>query len=289
MSLELVLDARAELGEGPCWDAIDQSLVWVDITQSLVHFYEPATRRDTVLDVGQPVGCVARRSAGGLVLGLRDGFGLLDAPSSNLDLVAPVEDDNRLNRMNDGKCDPQGRLWAGTMAFDSTPGAGVLYRFDLERGAAPMLADTTVSNGIDWSLDETTMYYIDSGAHRVDEFDWDGEHGTIGNRRPLIEIPESEGVPDGMTVDAEGFLWVAIWDGWAVRRYAPDGTLDRVVELPVARVTSCAFGGADLCDLYITSASVGLDDQQLGQQPHAGGLFRFRPGVRGRHANLFAG
>jgi sugar lactone lactonase YvrE len=289
MSAELVLDARSELGEGPCWDPIHDRLIWVDITRALVHFYEPSSGRDTALDVGQPVGCAARRASGGLILGLRDGFALLDSPASKVELVASVEHANDLNRMNDGKCDPQGRFWAGTMAFDSTSGAGALYRFDLEHGAVPIVTSTTVSNGIDWSPDERTMYYVDSGAHSVDAFDWDGEHGTIGNRRPLIEIQESEGVPDGMTVDADGYLWVAIWDGWAVRRYAPDGTLDRVVEIPVARVTSCVFGGPDLSDLYVTSASIGLDERDIKRQPHAGGLFRVRTGIRGRHGNVFAG
>jgi sugar lactone lactonase YvrE len=288
-TVELALDVRADLGEGPCWDPFRGALAWVDINRSELHFFAPETGQDEVVDLGQAVGAVAPRASGGLVLALRDGFGLLDSETSRLELVAPVERENPLNRMNDGKCDPQGRFWAGTTALDGSAGAGSLYRFDPERGAVRMLSNVTISNGLDWSPDGTTMYYADSATQRVDRFDWDGELGTISNRTPLIEIPAPHGMPDGLTVDAEGFLWVALWDGSTIRRYSPEGRLDRVVEVPVARVTSCAFGGDDLRDLYITSASVGLGEDELERQPHAGGLFRLRTDVSGRRPNLFAG
>jgi sugar lactone lactonase YvrE len=220
---------------------------------------------------------------------MRDGFALLDRQTKDLQLVCPVERDRTAHRMNDGKCDSSGRFWAGTMALDMSPGAGALYRLGTDLQAVQMLPEVSVSNGLAWSRDDRTMYFVDSGTNGVDVFDYTPESGLIDHRRRLLDIAPGDGLPDGMAIDAEGFLWIALWDGWAVRRYTPDGTLDLVVELPTAQITSCTFGGEDLDELYITSASDGLPEWQRREQPHAGAIFRVRPGVVGLPTHKFAG
>jgi sugar lactone lactonase YvrE len=206
-----------------------------------------------------------------------------------LEMIAEVEADNPDNRMNDGKCDGAGRFWAGTMGFEPIPGAGALYRLDADRNVTTVLENVTISNGLGWSPDDATMYYIDSSTNRIDAFDYDTETGKIRNRRRLIEVPQEQGMPDGMTVDAEGFLWVALWGGCSVRRYAPDGTPDLVVELPASQITCPTFGGKDLSELYVTSATQGLLEEELQEQPYAGALFCCRPGVAGMPAHAFGG
>jgi sugar lactone lactonase YvrE len=289
-SVEVALDAHAALGEGPVWDDASGTLIWVDILGQAVHRFDPASGRDRVADVGQPVGAAALRNDGrGLVLALRDGFALLDEASGQVELVAPIEADVPTNRMNDGKCDPLGRFWAGTMAFAETPGVGALYRLDPDLQAHRMLSGVTVSNGLDWTADRRQMYYIDSPTRGIDVFDFDLRLGTLGERRRFITIPPEAGVPDGLTLDADGAIWVALHRGASVARYTPDGDLDQIIRLPTSMVTSCTFGGPDLGDLYITSMTFGMSDEERRAQPLAGALFRCRPGVRGLPARRFAG
>lgn len=288
--VELALDAHAEVAEGPVWDGSRNELIWVDIPRHLVHRFHPATGRCASLDVGQPVGAVALRDAasGGLVLALRDGFGLLDDDTGPVRLVGEVERDNASNRMNDGKCDRSGRFWAGTMALDMRVGAGTLYRLETDFEVVPVLADVSVPNGLAWAADERTMYFIDSVTNGVDILDYSPQSGAVTNRRRLIDIAAEIGLPDGMTIDIDGFLWIALWGGGAVRRYSPEGALDSVVQLPATQVTSCTFGGEQLDELYITSAAAGLSDEERARQPHAGAIFRVRPGVRGLPPQRFA-
>jgi len=288
---QLVLDAHARVAEGPVWDDASGTLVWVDIMSSAVHRYDPTSNRDAAIDVGQPVGAaVLRRNGSGLVLALRDGFGLLDEHSGKIEMLAPVEADVPTNRMNDGKCDPAGRFWAGTMAFDEvTRGAGALYRLDPDLHVSRVVDGVNLSNGLDWSLDGRQMYYIDSPTHGVDVFDFEPNDGSLSARRRLITIAAGEGLPDGMTVDAEGGLWIALHGSGSIRRYTPDGRVDRVVHVPPPMVTCCTFGGPDLTDLYITTMSEGLSAEARRAQPLAGALFRCRPGVRGRPAHRFPG
>lgn len=289
LAVELVLDAHARVGEGPVWDDASGTLVWVDIMSNAVHRYDPAKERDHVMDVGQPVGAAGLRRGGtGLVLALRDGFGFLDESSVQVELVAAVEANVPTNRMNDGKCDAGGRFWAGTMAFEVTAGAGALYRLDADLQVSRVVSGVTLSNGLDWSPDGRQMYYIDSTTQGVDVFDFEPADGSLGARRRLITFPPAEGLPDGMTVDAEGGLWIALHGSGTIRRYTSDGLVDRVVRIPATMVTSCAFGGADLTDLYITTMSLGLSAEGRRAQPLAGGLFRCRPGVRGLPAHRFA-
>ena len=288
---ELVLDARAELGEGPVWDGTAEELLWVDILGRRVHRYRPADGSSRTFETPSPVGAVATRSNGGLVLALEDGFWLQDPGdgSGGLRRLAEVESDVPGNRMNDGKVDPRGRFWAGTMAYDGRPGAGSLYRLDPDGQVTRVLDGVTTSNGLGWSPDRRVMYYIDTPTQRVDVFDYEERTGEISDRRTLVEIPSDAGSPDGMTVDAEGFLWIALWRGWAVRRYSPDGRLERSIRVPVSQVSSCTFGGPGLAELYITSAATELGPDELLAQPHAGGLFRWHPGVSGLPAHPFAG
>lgn len=284
-----VLDARAELGEGPIWDPEGQQVIWVDILKGLVHLFDPAASSDRTIAVGQPVGAVALRRSGGLVLAMRDGFGLLNLATGRADLIAAVEADRPANRMNDGKCDPAGRFFAGTMALDEKAGAGTLYRLDRDRSVRPVLRGVTISNGLDWSPDNRLMYYVDSPTQRVDVFDYDVATGSFTTRRPFVQIDPSVGAPDGLSVDAEGGVWVVLWGGGAVHRYAPDGRLDRRITVPASNPTGCTFGGPDLMDLYITSSTMGLSRDRVSSEPHAGGLFRCRPGVAGRRSHQFAG
>ena len=283
---ELVLDARARLGEGPLWDERRRVVVWVDILAPAVHAFRPGDGSDTVMPVAQAVGAVALREQGGLLLALEDGFWLRDAGGRMLRL-APVEADDRSIRMNDGRVDPEGRFYCGTMAYDERPGAASLYRLEPDGRISRVLTGATISNGIDWSPDGRTCWYIDTPTRGVDVFDYERGTGELSHRRRVVTIPDGAGWPDGLTVDAEGCAWVAFWGGWCVRRYTPDGALDREIRLPVAQVTSCTFGGDKLDELYITTAWNGLSDADRAAQPLAGGLFRARPGVRGLPARRF--
>ena len=287
--VELVLDAGADLGEAPTWDTDAHLLIWVDIPKGLVHRFDPRTERDEVFEVGQPVGAAVPTSSGRVALAANSGFVLLDPATGGLEPVAEVEADVPETMMNDGKCDPTGRFWAGTKDVEGRLPLGSLYRLDADHRLTRVLKDVTISNGLGWSPDQRTMYYIDSTTYRIDAFDYDVTSGAVSKRRPHIEIPRSWGLPDGMTVDEEGFLWIAFWGGSAVRRLAPDGRVDAIVWFPVTQVTSCAFGGPDLLDLFVTSARSGLTDAALSEQPLAGDLFRVRPGVRGLPSPPFAG
>lgn len=287
-AVELVADAHAIVGEGPVWDPSAGLLVWVDIEGKRIYEFDTATGVNREIEVPQYPGAVVRRASGGYMAAVTNGFAAVDS-DGRFELVVPVEADLPENRMNDGKCDPQGRFWAGTTRMLHDAPIGVLHRLDTDLSLHPMVDELWVSNGLDWTSDNRRMYFIDSFAGSVDVFDYESSTGDIANRRPLIDVPQSWGTPDGMTLDAEGYLWVAFWGGSCVRRFDPEGQLDREITLPVTQVTSCAFGGPDLRDLYITSGCRGLDAEALEREPHAGGLFRARPGVQGRPAFEFAG
>jgi len=261
--VEVALDAGAELGEGPTWDPATGTLVWVDILASAVHRTDPGTGRDTTRDTAQHVGAAKPDTAGGLVVNLVEGVGRYGQGDGDFRWLARWPEDGV--RGNDAAVDPWGRLWAGTMRYDEDPGGGRLRRLDPDGTVAVVLDAVTISNGLGWSPDLRRMYYIDTPTRRVDVFDVDAG-GDVRGRRPFAAV--EAGSPDGLCVDADGAVWVALWDGGAIHRYTPDGQLDRALPLPVSRPTACTFAGPDLRDLYVTTARVGL----AAPEPHAGAL-----------------
>lgn len=286
---EIALEAGDLIGEGPAWDRARGSLLWTDIAGQRIHRLDPATGQTWTRPLEQMAGAVLPRANGGLALCLQDGVYLTDTDEGELRLLVAIEPDDDSTRLNDVKTDRAGRLWGGTMAFDARADAGSFYRITAAGEVTTVASPTTISNGVEWSPDGSLMYYIDTATGRMDVFDFDPPSGTASGRRPFVHFDESLGLPDGMTVDAEGGLWVAFYDGWAVRRFSPGGTLDRTVGLPTARTTSCCFGGPALDQLYVTSARDGLSESQLAEQPHAGGLFVVEPGVAGTPITPFAG
>jgi sugar lactone lactonase YvrE len=278
-AVEQLTGPVAHHGEGPVWSERWGGLRWVDLLAGDVLSLEPdgsVARRH----VASVVAALRPRRAGGAVLGLERGFALEDADGTVTEL-GELWRSPRV-RMNEGGCDPHGRFYCGSMAYDKERGAGALYRLDPDRSTHVVLDGVTVSNGLDWSPDGTRAYYNDTDTQRIDVFDYDGAAGLSG-RRPLTEVP---GRPDGLTVDAEGGVWVALSGGGRVHRYTPEGRLDAVVELPVAKVTACAFGGPGLRELFITTSRDGLPP---GVEPQAGSLFRAAPGVAGLPVREFAG
>lgn len=287
---ELRIDAHAILGEGPIWDHGRQVLYWIDIMKHELHIYDPVANQDTVVDVGQAIGTVVIRSSGGLMLALHHGFAAFDPQTRALTMINDPESHLPDNRFNDGKCDPAGRFWAGTMAVDPKGDEGALYRLDTDLSVHKMLDKISISNGIVWNLDHTKMYYIDSLSCCVRVYDYDNESGEIRNESVIIRISQEMGLPDGMAIDAEGMLWIAQYGGYRVCRWHPGtGQMLQTIDLPAANVTACAFADKDLDTLYITTASAGLSDQERQQQPHAGGLFSIKPGVRGVESFQFQG
>jgi L-arabinonolactonase len=284
-----VLPAGARLGEGPLWDAQDRALYWVDIKGCLVHRLDPRTGRDTQWPTPEMVGSVAVRAQGGLVVALRAGFHFLDPETGAVVPVACPEPERPENRFNDGKPDRRGRFWAGSMHDPETAPTGALYRLDPDLACHRMVDGVVCSNSLCWSADGRTMYHGDTAARLVWAWDSDPESGEIANRRVFARLDREAGAPDGATVDADGFVWLAHWDGWRLSRFDPTGRLERVIPLPVQRPTCPAFGGPDLDVLYVTSATVGLGPDELRRQPWAGGILALDPGVRGLAEARFAG
>jgi sugar lactone lactonase YvrE len=291
MEIRLALDAKAALGEGPVWCPRENALYWVDILEPALKRFVPATGETRSWTMPQLIGSFALRESGGVVVALRRGIFFFDfATGAVRDVFGAPEEPND-TRFNDGKCDRAGRFWAGTMHFDGLPRQpkGSLYRLDADLRCTRMETGIRTSNGLGWSLDNRLMYYTDTRVSRIDVFDFDPATGAIANRRPFAHVPTETGMPDGLTVDAEGCVWSAHWDGWRIVRYAPDGSVARVVKLPVQRPTSVNFGGPDLRTLYITSARDGLDAQALKDQPQAGGIFALETEVAGLPEPRFAG
>jgi sugar lactone lactonase YvrE len=284
--VEVAVRSDATLGEGPTWDTSTSTLLWVDILGSAVHRYDPGRGSDDVLAVPQHVGAAKPRAAGGLIANLRDGVALLDADGTQRWLVYWEREGVR---GNDAAVDGAGRLWAGTMRYDAAEGGGWLARVEPDGAAKVLFDDVTISNGIAWSPDNTLMYYIDTPTGRVDVLDYDLATGVAAGRRPLCTIEGTPGSPDGMCVDADGCLWVALWGGHAIRRYTPEGKLDREVPMPVAQPSACAFGGPDFTDLYVTTAREGLTPEQLADQELAGSLLVLPGFGVGLPSTMFAG
>jgi sugar lactone lactonase YvrE len=280
-----------ELGEGPCWDARTKTLLWVDILAGDLYVGQPSgsdvvnSRR---IGTDRPLGAVApcANNDGGWLAACGAGFAHIAADGTVRELAQPEAGAG--TRMNDGACDPEGRFWAGSMAYDNTPGAGSLYRFN-DGTCERVLDNLTIPNGLGWSPDGTSMYVTDSGGGCIDAYSFDLATGNLDHVRTVIQIPEAEGVPDGLAVDAEGFLWAAIWGGGEVRRYAPDGGLVGIVVVPASQPTSCCFGGSGSRVLYITSATFGMSSDALAGEPWAGDLFCCDVGIEGRAVSPYRG
>jgi sugar lactone lactonase YvrE len=286
LDAEVAVPAQCQLGEGPVWDADRGLLWWVDILAGHVHSIDPSTGARTWFDVGDAVGAVGLTRTDGLVLALADGFALADADGQDLTRVPGFSIDRTALRFNDGKPDPWGNFIAGTMAWDESGNPpGSLYRLSPDGTVTEVFGDVGLSNGLDWTDDRRLFYYSDTTIGRVDVFDCDPGTGVLSGRRPFVDAAQ----PDGLALDAEGCLWLAVWGSGEVRRYTPDGWLDTVVRLPAWQVTSAAFGGPDLATLYITCAWEGLTPAERAEQPHAGDIFACTPGVPGRPPFLFAG
>lgn len=287
---ERVLGVGNTLGEGPLWTVNEQALYWVDIKNNCYHRLEPVTGKHEVVDAGFPIGALAMRASGGLVMATGEGFVFWDSRTHKARFVVDPEAGNPDTRFNDGAVDRNGRFWAGTMNETYPERAeGCLYRLDADSSLHTMETCITVSNGIGWSPDNKTMYFTDSLCYVIYAYDYEPETGAIANRRPFVRISPEQGIPDGLTVDSEGFVWSALFGGWKVLRFDANGKVDCDIRLPVANPTSCAFGGEHLADLYITTARLGLSEEQRKKQPMAGDLFCFRTETMGLEEPVFLG
>ncbi|MDR1338767.1 MAG: SMP-30/gluconolactonase/LRE family protein [Prevotellaceae bacterium] len=288
LKAELLLDTKSDLGEGAIWHPKEKKLYWVDINQGFLHLYDPASGKNETVELGQKVGTVVPSvSRGNAVVALHDGIYLYRfAGGGKLELLQPnPEKSTTNNRFNDGKCDPAGRFWFGTIGPNNS---AALYRMDADRSIHVMKREVGTSNGIVWSGDKKIMYYIDTNTGKVVAYDYDNRTGDISSPRDAIVVPPGMGGPDGSTIDAEGMIWIAHWGGSCVARWNPKtGELLCKVEIPAKHVTSCAFGGKNLDTLYITTAREGLSEKDLQESPLSGGLFVVKPGVKGVKANLF--
>ena len=289
MRAELVVDAKADHGEGPVWDVRTETLYWVDLTGKRLHATDVASGTDRVIELGDLVCATAPRAAGGLVAALNKDIVVLDPETGATEPLARIESDRPANRCNDGKCGPGGRFWIGTMSRDgAVEGAGGLYRVDPDGSVRQMLDGLTIANGMAWSSDGRTMYFIDTPTMEVWAFDFDADAGEITHRRSVVCVPAETGFPDGMTIDAQGMLWVAHWGSSRVYRWNPE-TGERLaeIEVPTPHVSSCVFGGPNLDVLYIATSRLGFEEKALAEQPLAGGLFCAKPGVQGTPTDAF--
>jgi sugar lactone lactonase YvrE len=277
LKLETVCPVVCRLGEGPVWDDREHVIRWVDIVNGHIHRWDPDSRSHQRLDLGVMAGVIAMRTNGHLIAGLRSGIAFVDASTGEIQRLHAPESHLPGNRFNDGKCDPAGRFWAGTMPLSADRPTGSLYMIDADGSIRRMISGVTISNGLTWDSDKGRMYHIDTPTYEVAAFDYDKATGFISNRRTAIDVPRSEGAPDGMTIDAEGMLWIAHWGGRRLTRWDPvKGKRLDEISIPVSNVTSCTFGGADMRDLYITTAREGLTPKELASQPQAGMLFVVR-------------
>jgi sugar lactone lactonase YvrE len=279
-SVQNVLSARARLGECPVWDADRQVLFWVDVFNYRVHRFDPATENDRFFELEAPVSAIVLAKDGQILMALGDRIALLNPETGETTTLHQVQFPYPNTRFNDGKCDAQGRFWIGSVS--EAPEQAELYRYDPDGSMQVMETGLTISNGLGWSPDHSTFYLTDSAPHKIYAYDFEVETGTIRDRRLLIDLSDEEVEPDGLAIDVEGNLWSALWDGWCIACFTPEGQELGRIKLPIQRPTSVAFGGSHLTDLYITSASVGLSQKAIQQGFYAGDVFRCSTNVSGR-------
>lgn len=278
----------ATLGEGPVWDEREGRLYWVDILSGTLFRYDPLTNRNRAHDVGEHLGAVGLRREGGLVMALQSGFAFYDPADRQITPITDPEAERTGNRFNDGKSDPSGRFWAGTLSYELEKGAGSLYSLDQNLEVEVRLQDLTISNGMAWSEDR--FFFIDTPTRQVMAFAYDQESGDIANPEVLRTVDEEEGYPDGMTIDREGALWVALYGGYKVIRIDPaSGQTLFEVHLPVPQVTSCTFGGSEFRELYITTAREHMSSKEIRRWPLSGSLFKASVPFAGSPAHRFGG
>ena len=288
--IEHLLSVHNKLGEGPMWSIKEQVLYWVDIKDSSYSRFDPMSGTYQAVHVGTPIGVLAQRASGGLILATKQGFAYWDPQKKELAPIAHPEANKPHMRFNDGAVDCRGRFWAGTMSETDDPlPEGSLYRLDPDGSVHRMLTGMGIPNGIGWSPDHTIMYVTDSARSAIYAYDFDVESGKIANGRTIVSTSNTPYVPDGLAIDSEGYIWSACWDGARILRYDPAGKVERVIEVPALRPTSCAFGGPDFDELYITSSRADLTDMVLSRYPFSGDLFRLKTGIRGSETFLFAG
>lgn len=272
--VEVAVNHSCFLGEGPIWDPKTNALYWVDILHGDIHEFNPLTGSHKTTNVHQMIGAIAICTDGNLLAALQTGLSIINRDIGTVSSFVHPESHLPGNRFNDGKCDPAGRFWIGTMAIDEKPNAGSLYMLDAIHQISKKIEGITISNGMAWSADHKTFYYIDTPTSAIAAYDFNLSNGQISNKRIAFTIEEKEGYPDGMTIDNDGMLWIAHWNGWQVSQWNPlTGEKLFSLTMPVANVTSCTFGGENLQDLYITTAKKGLSEDELNQQPLAGNLF----------------
>jgi sugar lactone lactonase YvrE len=278
----------AQLGEGAFWNHLTQEFFWIDIEGKLFHIYNPATKTNRSFPTPSRIGTVVPSGDQEALIALEDGMYTINTESGEIKLFSAVEADIPENRFNDGKCDPAGRLWVGSMHLGQSSGKASLYKIDHDGTATKMLENITISNGIVWTSDQKTMYYIDTPTSKIKAFDFDKASGMISNERIAVEVPISLGYPDGMAIDENDRLWVGMWNGNAVAHFDPNtGKLISKIEVPAQNVTACAFGGANLDTLYITTASVQMSPEGKIAYPDAGSVFMAIPGVKGVKSPMF--
>lgn len=289
---ELLLDVQNALGEGSIWNHKTQELWWIDIEGRTLNIYNPKTKTHKTIDVKQRIGTVVPSQDGlSAIVALQTGVWNLNLETEAMTYLTNPEVDTANIRLNDGKCDPDGRFWVGSMHLKQTEYAAALFRITAENdqiSLKEMQDSVTISNGIIWSLDEKTMYYIDTKRGNVRAYDYEKSSGDITNERVVITVSDTLGYPDGMTIDSEGMLWIALWNGDCVSRWNPNtGELLQTIEVPAHNVSSCAFGGENLETLYITSARLDMTDEELKAKPLSGGVFKVKPGVKGVNSYFF--
>lgn len=291
-SIEASLEFKSEatLGEGPVWDEITKRLYWVDISSSGLFIYDPEKRTNTNYDTGDHTGAIALREQGGLVMATKTGFAFYDPETRKRTNITDPESDIPGNRFNDGKCDPRGRFWAGTMAYDQKEGAASLYCLNPDLSVDVKISRLTISNGLAWDTRLGKFYIIDTPTQKIYSYDYEESSGSISNREVIKEIEENEGHPDGMAIDTEGNLWVALYGGGKVLGIDPNsGEVLHEVHLPVPQVTSCTFGGSQLDELYITTCRQFMTEQELNKAPLSGSLFKAKVPFKGLPAVRFKG
>ncbi len=288
LTAALAYKSDALLGEGAFWNHLNNTLYWVDIEGRKLHIYDPERQSDRFLATESRIGTVVPSTDSTAVIALENGIYLMNTHSGETRLLSDIESDLPINRFNDGKCDPNGNFWVGSMNYEQNEASGSLYKVGPDGSAERMKDGITISNGIVWSSDNQTMYYIDTPTAVIKAFDFDADTSTISNERVAVEISELDGYPDGMAIDENDHLWVGLWNGNAVAQYDPEsGSLIRKIWVPAHNVTSCAFGGENLDILYITTSSLDMSVEEAKRFPLAGSLFKVVPGVKGVKSPFF--